>query len=107
MASEPKDSEWRSLVGETVQRSTRKEQRFPASGPVLLLLYEELGTCPATARGELVDRSARGCKVNHEFGELKPGQQVTLVVGGMEISAVVAWSRSSMDRHESGFSFVR
>jgi hypothetical protein len=100
-------NEWRSLVSDTVQPSTRAHLRHPTSGRVTILLYRELGSFPAMVEGELLDRSRGGCKVRHRFGELKPGQQVTMLISGTEIEAVVVWARSLMDWHETGFSFVR
>jgi hypothetical protein len=107
MGSSCTSNEWRSLVGDTVQRKRRAEARHPASGEVKLYLYEELGICPAIVEGELVDRSMNGCKIRHTFGQLKPGQRVTVAIEMMELDAIVVWTKSLLDHHESGFSFLR
>jgi hypothetical protein len=70
------------------------------------LVSEELGDCPATTNGELVDRSSRGCKIRHDYGYIKPGQEVTITINGLERRAVVVWSRSLLNHNESGLSFL-
>ncbi len=101
-----RSSEWRSLVGTTVQRSRRSEFRYSVSGQVKIMLYEELGLLPAVVEGELVDLSRGGCRVSHRFGPLRQAQQVTLLMDSTERPAIVVWSKAIGDQHESGFSFV-
>ena len=99
-------SVWRSLVGETVQRSSRCEFRQPASGKVTILLYQDAAFVPARIEGELVDRSRHGCRISHHFGNMQVAQQVTLIVESVQIEAVVVWTRPTDDAFDSGFSFT-
>ena len=100
-------SQWRSLIGETVQRSSRCEFRHAASGSVTILLYEDAAFVPARIEGELVDRSRGGCRVNHHFGNMQTGQQVTVIIQSVQLDAVVVWTKASGELFESGFSFKR
>jgi hypothetical protein len=100
-------SEWRSLVSEPVQPATRADVRYSASGKVKMMLYEELGFSPAMVEGELLDYSRGGCKIRHQFGYPQPGQQVTILISGMELKSTVMWTRSLGDWQETGFSFLR
>ena len=103
-------SVWRSLVGETVQRSSRSEFRHPASGRVTVLLYQDAAFVPARIEGELVDRSRHGCRISHRDGDMLVAQQVTLIIESVQVEAVVVWTRPSDDgsneTYESGFSFT-
>jgi hypothetical protein len=99
-------SVWRSLVGETVQRSSRCEFRHPASGRVTILLYQDAAFVPARIEGELVDRSRHGCRISHHFGDMQIAQQVTLILGSFQTDAVVVWTKACGEFYESGFSFT-
>lgn len=84
----------------------RSEERVPASGLAVMLVYDELGP-PAQVRCELVDRSSRGCKVRHDYGDLVIGEMVALKLGSIETRAIVIWTHPVDDHFESGFSFLR
>ncbi len=94
---------WKVTPAEIERRS---EERVPASGTAIMLVYDELGP-PAEVRCEFVDRSNGGCKLRHQYGDLVTGDMVALRFGSVETRAIVVWSRAVQDQVESGFSFLR
>src|ERR1700740_1096433 len=81
----------------------RKEPRRPASGEVLLTVYDPK---PVIVRGELKDLSESGFQVLHSFASLRTGQEVFYDYSGGRGRARVMWTRVVPGSVSSGFLFL-
>lgn len=103
--STPSSSPWRDLVYQMVEPNRREHPRFAAEDPIAIFLEPEWGTVPATVHGELVDKSAGGCRIRHQFGPLHPERKVWLSWADEYRAARVVWNCTYDDYAETGFRF--
>ena len=96
---------WRDLVYQTVEPNRRDYPRFAADGLVAIFLEPAWGAVPATVHGELIDKSAGGCRIRHHFGPIDPGRKVWLSWADEYRSARVVWNCAHDDYAETGFRF--
>ena len=97
---------WRALLGFEVQKGTRKEARYAASGRVAILLQPGFGDVSATVNGEFLDQSEGGCRIRHHFGPLKVTGEVAIVWVDDHRLARVIWNKCVGEETETGFQFT-
>jgi hypothetical protein len=78
----------------------RKEPRSPASGEIVLTVYDPK---PTVIRGQLTDRSEGGFQVLHTFDSLRSGQEVFFSHAAGRGRARVMWTRIVPGSVSSGF----
>ena len=97
---------WDLLLGLSQSPGTRREPRYVASDPEAIVLQPGLGDVSATVRGEFMDRSDGGCRIQHRFGALRISEVMSIVWREQTRNARVVWNRIADDVAETGFSFV-